>query len=1062
MTLTADGPLTAHPSGRSGSPTVWALVHAGADPARLETTLRSVLDGSRRPDGVVVLDATGAPSPTGPGPTSPDPAPGAVARVTRVVADGIPHRDGGPVVDLRHVRVTPGLDARAAFNALLVPDTCPAAGAADLLWFLDDTTTVDERALDELVGALVHSPSTAAVGPKVLTGPGLLRSVGIVATRSGRVLADPAAGEGDQGQCDARSDVLALTAAGQLVEADAWRRLGGFPTAFGDLGADLDLGWRMHRDGHRVCAVPTARIVSGAALGGAEATTRGQRRAARRVAMARCSWFGAPFLALWIVASGLVSGLGLLLLKRPRAALAAWGDVGAVLTPAASLTSRWRGRRTRTVARRDLRSLFAGPRDVSSRAVDVVHEAYAPDRGGATLDERAIESGPTEAGEESVRNAGSLVGRVLAGPGALAAALAAAASVVALRGTTGLWGSLAHGGLVGGELPGGRLDVQALLSPWWTGVGGPGLGEPVTASPAGALLAGPAWLAAHLPLADVIAPGGVAIAWLLLLALPAAAVSAHLAGRAVTRSPWPRALVALVWAVNPVSLAIVGDGRIGAAALLVGLPLVAAAVARVSHGRGTMAAGGAGALVIAGTAAFAPGVLVPAIAALLPALVLGGDGRRGRALVAIAGSLLLLGPWAAELLSRPSLLLHGPGLTAFGTPAPDRLHLLALAPDTRLGDLWWVGAAVAALALVSLLRHRRPGAQWALVVVAAAGAFATLAAARVRLDVVPDTMAAAGQPIRPWWGAPMLLMLLGLLGLVLVGLADLPMRRANAGRLAYARWPYVVASALVAVGLGGIAAWTGTGTGLGPWREPRPAIAVDQAGDGLANRTLVLGAVPDGVGQQVVSLETASLGRDLSTATSDPAVVSAVQALLADGTSSVAGLRDLGIGFVGVRTDLGSDIPVLLDATDGLTRMGSRAGHAFWRLTSAPTADGTTTTGVPRVAIVGDGTRTVVPTDGPVGQADTQVQVRAGERLVVAAPVSWARVMTVTADGRTLARTTGTEGRDLPTYVLPEGDVALTIRPARNPQLVHLGQAAFALCLLVLAVPTGRRRRSAR
>jgi hypothetical protein len=373
-----------------------------------------------------------------------------------------------------------------------------------------------------------------------------------------------------------------------------------------------------------------------------------------------------------------------------------------------------------------------------------------------------------------------------------------------------------------------------------------------------------------------------------------------------------------------------------------------------------------------------------------------------------------------------------------------------------------VGAVFGALAVVSLLRHRRPGAQWALSVVAVAGLVATLAAVRVRLDVVPDTMAAAGEPIRPWWGAPMPLALLGLLGLLLVGLADLRLRRTVAGRLAYARWPYAVASALVAAGLAGVVAWTGVGAALAPWREPRPAIAVDQAGGPLANRTLLLGAVPDGIGQQVVSLETASLGRDVSTPTSDPAVVSAVQALLADGTSSVAGLRDLGIGFVGVGADLGRDIPVLLDATDGLTRMGSRAGHAFWRLTSAPTPDGTTTTGVPRVAIVGGGTRSVVPTEGPAGRVDTTVEVRAGDRLVVAAPVSWAQVMTVTADGRPLTRTTGTEGVDLPTYLLPEGSVDLTIRPVRGPQLVHLGQGALALCLLVLAIPTGRRRRSPR
>ena len=72
--------------------------------------------------------------------------------------------------------------------------------------------------------------------------------------------------------------------AGMLATARVLRELG-WERSFGDLGGDLDLGWRAQLAGHRVVVAPDARLRSVAALGQATATTPARRRAARRVAL---------------------------------------------------------------------------------------------------------------------------------------------------------------------------------------------------------------------------------------------------------------------------------------------------------------------------------------------------------------------------------------------------------------------------------------------------------------------------------------------------------------------------------------------------------------------------------------------------------------------------------------------------------------------------------------------------------------------------------------------------------------------------------------------------------
>src|SRR5690606_41840409 len=64
----------------------------------------------------------------------------------------------------------------------------------------------------------------------------------------------------DQGQHDARDDVLAVGLAGALVRRTVWQELGGTDPEYGPFGDGLDLCRRARLAGHRVRVVPSAVV----------------------------------------------------------------------------------------------------------------------------------------------------------------------------------------------------------------------------------------------------------------------------------------------------------------------------------------------------------------------------------------------------------------------------------------------------------------------------------------------------------------------------------------------------------------------------------------------------------------------------------------------------------------------------------------------------------------------------------------------------------------------------------------------------------------------------------
>ena len=440
MTLAPARPRNA-PSDPGGvEPTVTAVVVSRRDPQGLADLLEAVLTQSHAPDAVLVLDRTGGVTlPAADGDTDDILSTGPAADLAAVV-DAV--RAGHSVpVEVRAVEHrTP---VRAAVHRALLTHELDGAPTT-LAWVLPVGALPESAALGVLVDTWRRSPSTGLVGPKHVDAddPHLLRALAIHSTRGGRLLPMPVPGTPDQGQYDRDSDALAVPFAGSLVERDLLVALRGWETTFGDVAADLDLGWRAHDLGRRVVVAPAARLRTGRGVAVTTASSAARRRAARRVALARAPWWIAPLLALWIAVTSVVAALGLLLLKRPSSAGAELSSL-ASLDPFRGTSARWRTRHPREVGRRDLRALFEPRRAVLTGWGDAVHDALVSPR-------------PPIGDAANDLNPRSWFVKVVRHPGVLAVTGALAVTVVAGRSLgTGVVTGLGSG-LTGGEVVGTR------------------------------------------------------------------------------------------------------------------------------------------------------------------------------------------------------------------------------------------------------------------------------------------------------------------------------------------------------------------------------------------------------------------------------------------------------------------------------------------------------------------------------------------------------------------------------------------------------------------------------
>jgi hypothetical protein len=957
------------------------------------------------------------------------------------------------------------------------PVETPSEAPVEHVWVLTSDSAAAPMTLARLLDAVRRSPSVAVAGPKLMEwdAPTGLRSVGVQLTRTGRVIPSPAPGEPDQGQYDRRTDVLAVPATGMLVERPLFSSLGGPDRALGDFGADVDFSWRAQQSGRRVVVVPRATLRTGAPVREDDETdlpapptdpVNRVRRQARRAALARCSWLALPFLALWLVVSSVLAALALLVAKRPRAAWAELADIGAVLTPGRVLGARWRSRGTRAVRRRDLTGLFVPRRVVLRHTADLIHDQVTFDDDPQAVTrptDPSGESGPVADEAEDLNVLGETwLTRAIRNPGLVAVALMTVVSVVATRAMGGTFAARVDQGVAGGELQGVTAGPGALFHGWLDGWHGAGLGTAVEAGPHLPVLAGLAWLVTHVPfVAAPASPVGAVVTLLLTFALPLATLAAYLAARVVTHSRWPRALAALAWATSAVLVTAVAAGRIGAVMAAILLPLVAAGLTLAARRGGTTTSTAATAIAIAVLGAFVPALAALALLVALVLVVAGRGSARWRGLALLVLPLALLGPWVATLLERPELVLTGPGLSVWGTPQAVPWQLALLHPGGPGSYPVLLSAPLVLAGLLGLVRVGGRGRAASLVaVVGLLGLAYAVLAPRLELGTVPGGLARAGEPVTAWAGTGLLVWALALVAMALLAADGLPVSRTRGGWVALTRWPVGVALIAAVLLSAGWTAVRTTGDEVGAFTDPRPAVAIDQAGNGFANRMVLLTPAGSGYTYSLLGREPGDVARTLpprpADSSDDGRLTSTLGALFANaesgaGATPAKALSDQAVGFVGLRTTEDDARVRTLDATAGLSRLGEHEGTLFWRvLPGGGTAEDSVAPS--RARLVTAKGEQVVLSNGPHGTLSERLNVPAGASLVLAEPPAWTRHAKVTSDGTVLAPT-----GEQAAYRLPAGAHTVTVDVLPGDQWWRWAQGITLLVLAFLAIPFGNR-----
>ncbi len=882
--------------------TVTAVVVTRGRSPFLATTLDAVAAQERAPDDVVVVDVD-------------------TARSTGLHTDLT--LGGARFVAAGGVR-----SFGAAVDAALAVVGAPEAG---WLWLLHDDSAPAPDALARLLRAVEHSSAVAVAGCKQRrwpvdragaplepgSGTGLLAEVGYTVSPLGRRMTGIDHTEIDQGQHDAREDVLAVGLAGALVRRAVWAELGGTDPEAGVFGDSLDLCRRARLAGHRVVVVPGAVVHHAqASLLGLRDRGGGRLRglgvsayARRRVQLYQRLVFAPPALVpvalLAMVLWAPFAAMYRLALKRPGRAR---DELAAPLVTALRVVplvrARRRAARTAKHPRRVLRPLLGTWREVVAERRDVRMSRTEAQRNRWAPSE--LERAELRRVAVARRTGLALVGVAVVG------------LTVALFGS---WpGVLAAGGrVVGGALlpaPGTLGDLVAAATSGWVR---DGLGA---AAPADPVL---------LPLVALTALVGgsvqTAVNAVVVAALPLAALGGWFATGAVVRSPWARAAGALAWVAAPSFLASLGSGRLGAVVAHLALPWVLVALLRAvgvhardlldlpevrtdpgsgrevptavalragEQRRGSLGALGAAGLLLAVAACGAPVLLPLAVVALLGGMLVAPRHRR-YLLLAPLPALAVAAPFWAHVIETWSdggwrLLVAEPGAPVVAAGAPDGLELLFGLPGDAAGTgLWfgswlaetggvagllaaygpWVpGGFVLVLATVALLRpHGAAGVRLAWFGAALGLAAAILAVATTVAGATgPDGEPA---PVTGWSGPGQSVLLLGL-GAAALHAVDRSHRRPadgsseqdegrGAGETVPAWRPRLAAGAWVAVT---VLALLLPATTVTSWS----LLATSGAGDRVADLHADAGPVVPAVGQQVQAPPRAAtvlqLGRD--------------------------------------------------------------------------------------------------------------------------------------------------------------------------------------------------------
>jgi GT2 family glycosyltransferase len=946
--------------------------------------------------------------------------------------------------------VARALQHRAANLAVPGPGGAPDSERVEWLWLLHDDCEPAPDALEQLLRGAAETRSAAVIGPKVMDWADrqVILEAGVTIDTVGRRVTGIEPREVDQGQHDGDRDSLAVGSAGMLVRRDVWDEVGGFDRAMTLFREDVDFCWRVHAAGYRV------RVITAAVVYHLEASARHRRTVsvshrphrldrgnALRTLLANLP--ARPMLAALAgnVAVSTLRMLFFMIAKRPAAALDELAAGSSVLGhPLRLLSARRQRAPGRRAAYARLRAELPPGRSLrrlAEFAADVLSRSTQLDTAGS---HHASED-PTE--DDSMLVDSGLAQRVLTNPGVL---LVAGLIVLALVAERSLLGS---GTLGGGALIPASGGAAGLWHAYLQGFHPAGVGSASSTPP---------YLAVIAALATIM--GGkpwLAVDVILLGCVPLAGLTAYAATRRITRLAPVRVWAAAAYALLPVAMGTVADGRIGTAVVFILLPVIALVAARIFTQPPRLArrAAWATGLCVAVATAFVPLVwLIALIAAALAALAFGAS-RRGMVpnlAIAAAVSPVLLFPWTIQVATHPSLLLLEAGVQAPGLASPDlpARSLMLLSPGGPGMPPFWVTAGLAVAALAGLLLSRRRVLVMAGWGVALFGLLIAIAVSRVTI-----TPPGSDFSVPAWPGVALTVVAVGLL-LAAATAGDAIPRLLAGGpgglrTLGSVRGLGVVVIAVAACSAPVLAASSWVTSGIrGPvalvGKQIVPVLVSVSSDNGLRLRTLVLRAEHGRVSYAVLR------GTGPSLADPDLAPVPAAQRALDNAVATLVApnggeavdqghtLAQLDIGFVLMPAPIDAAIARVLDGVPGLRPVSTTPSFALWRQVDFPA----------RVRVVEAGGRVVPLRSGTVSVTGAAATA-AGGTLELAEPAGgWS----ATLNGHRLAAVPSPAGGWAQAFRLPPGGGRLSIshNDTGHDAALLLELAVFAI-VAALALP---------
>lgn len=933
------------------------------------------------------------------------------------------------------------------------------------VWLIHDDSAPAAEALHALLRAAERHPDAAILGCKSVgwNDSSRLQDVGLTMTGTGHRDPRVERAERDQGQYAFTEEVLAVGSAGMLVRRDVWQTLAGMREIFAFYRDDIDFCWRAWEHGYRVRVVPQAEIAHREASTHAVRLQDVRRGSAHRIgrenslatAYIHSRSFARPFVLLRLIIASLFRALVYFLGKDPRDAGDELRALFTFLRSPLVMLREIEGRGVIPVrAPRSLRpsvwvqawhgfDLLAG---LVVEKIDDLLEVWAGSDVFDVIDVVDDAEDAVEAADETFVVARSrrqsFLAHVWKRPGML---LFVGLTIVGVLGTRNQWG---NGALEGGALFPVTTNASGLITAYFADWHNVGLGSAAAAAPWLPLLAVWSWL--------FFGNVSAAVTALLILGIPLAGMSAHLAARKALPQAEPRAFFAATYALMPALLIAISNGRLGTIVFAIALPALLRLAWRCDESWERAAVM---AIAVAFTAAWVPVTWLFCVIWGLVAAVLWRreQVRRLRIAFVMVASWLLVFPASMEWLQHPSLLLHEAGATVPLSEHQTFWHVLLLQPGGAASPLLFalVGLPLgAAAALVQRRRARRVVVGWMTAIIMF-GSYVLVSLVSARIALADPT---TGEPLVRWAGPFTLVLgtlLLIIVGAVTDGLAEMLSAKSFG-------WRHLVSIPLAL----GIVLAPVVSAGSWSWRNSEatvvrdadgaiPAFVLAKSSSAKAERVLLLSRDDERVVRFAIhdggdaTIGDADVQRDVANRE-----ISAIVGSMLSGRDRTDAQRLAAFGIMYVVAEDGdTTVNDALDGAVGLRRLsgGASGASSTWQV-QAPNA---------RLAIIWseEGVTTVEPVEYLVSdnlRSSQRIGPAKSTRILVLAEAEGAWTATLNGEALTPAPKATKTWRQA--WVIPPGAEGRLVVDYDHGQ--RLGAIMFQLLMfaavLIIALPTYR------